>query len=114
ADPAFGDQLLHDVKGGVDGNGYTDALRRGVHCRVDADHFAPDVDERPARVAGVDGRVGLHQVGVGLPAALVGVVDLDLPPLGGEHAHGDGVLVLLAVGVADGDHPLAGARKSVV
>ena len=33
---------------------------------VDADQLAVDVDQRPPRVAGVDARVGLHQVAINL------------------------------------------------
>ena len=39
--------------------------------RVDADHFPADVDQRAARIAGIDRRIGLHEdlrrVGVHLP-----------------------------------------------
>src|SRR5262249_31191399 len=67
---------------------------------VDADQFAVDVQERPARVARVDGRVGLDQVlEHGAPR------HGDLPAQGADDAVRDGVPP--AVRVADGDHVLA-------
>src|ERR1019366_828905 len=51
--------------GGVDGHGESDALvaaaAAGDH-RVDANHFAIDVGEWAAAVAGGDGGVGLNEV----------------------------------------------------
>ena len=45
---------------------------------------AVDIDQRPATVAGIDGRVGLD--------VNVGLVRIDLPGRRADHAHGDRVL----------------------
>jgi hypothetical protein len=64
-------ELLGDVAGGVDRDGEADAdvatfgrgpLGQRGDGGVDADDLAVRVDQRPARVAGVDGRVGLDGV----------------------------------------------------
>ena len=47
---------------GVDGDGEADALAVGDDRGVDADHGAVGGDERPTRVAGVDGGIGLDEV----------------------------------------------------
>ena len=47
---------------GVDLDGEAEVLGVGDAGGVDADHLAGGVEERAARVAVVDGRVGLHQV----------------------------------------------------
>ena len=57
-----GDGLLHDRLGDVDRDGEADALRVAGDGGVDADDVARGVDQRAARVAGVDRRVGLDQV----------------------------------------------------
>ena len=84
----------------VDGDGEADALRAGADGHVDADHLAVDVQQRPARVAGIDAGVGLDQVVVEL-----GVAHLDRAVQRADDAAGDRVLV--AVGVADRDDRLA-------
>src|SRR5262249_39293784 len=64
-DTAVRDQLGHDAARRVDGNGepYAHRAARGaVDHGVDADDLAAAVDERPPRVAGVDGRVGLDEL----------------------------------------------------
>ena len=43
-------------------DGEADALRRADDRGVDADHLAARVDQRPARVAGIERRVGLDDV----------------------------------------------------
>src|SRR5262249_3434748 len=50
---------------GVHGNGEADALGAGADGHVDADHFAVNVQQRAARIAGVDAGVGLDQLLVG-------------------------------------------------
>ena len=57
----------HDPPRAIDGNGEAQSLApaaRGQDGRVDADDLAQCVDQRSARVAGVDGCVGLDEVGV--------------------------------------------------
>ena len=59
------DQLSHRAPGGVDRDGEADALgvaRVAADLRVDADHAAAGVEQRAARVAVVDRRVGLDRV----------------------------------------------------
>ena len=64
-DFAFFDELVGDPFGHVDRDGKPDAVvpaaPRGDR-RVDADDFAPQVQERSAAVAGVDRRIGLQVV----------------------------------------------------
>ena len=59
------DDLVIDLDRGVDGQRESDALipaaAAGDH-RVNADHFAVDVQQRTAAVAGVNGRIGLQEV----------------------------------------------------
>ena len=74
-------------------------LGPGLDGHVDADDLAGQVDQGAAAVAGIDGRVGLDEIGVG--AALV----LEGPAHGRDHARGHGVGV--AEGVADGDDGFA-------
>ena len=57
------DELRKDAADRGGGDGEADAGRAAL--RVHADHAALGVDERPARVAGVDGGVGLDRVGDG-------------------------------------------------
>ena len=99
------DALDADQLGGhghrlVDRNGEADALGAGPHGHVDADHFAVDVQQRSAGIAGVDAGVGLDQVVVALRIA-----DLHRAVQGADDAAGDGVLV--AIGVAHGDDRFA-------
>ena len=67
---------------------------------VDADDFAAQVEQRSARVARVDRRVGLEHV----DAALRGHVELAAERA--DHAHRDGVVE--AERIANGHHPVAG------
>ena len=69
ADAAVADQAAGDELGRVDRDREADPLRRQDDRRVDADHLAPRVDQRAARVAGVQRRVGLEDV-VDQPAGL--------------------------------------------
>ena len=75
---------------GVDGQGEADVRGVGELGRVDADDLAPRVEQRPAGVAGVDGRVGLDEVRSRMPpsssamvrseAETMPVVTVGLPP----------------------------------
>src|SRR5262245_51142726 len=59
---AFFDQLARDEFRSVDGGGEADSLRGQNDRRVEADHLAARVDERPAGVPRVQRRVGLNDV----------------------------------------------------
>ena len=59
--PVPGD-LAGDEARGVGGDRKADALRAHDHGGVDADHFARRRHQRPARIARVERRVGLHHV----------------------------------------------------
>jgi len=64
---AFADQRVGDELNLVARNGETDPgarAGRAVNQRVHSDHAPVDVDERSTRVAHVDRRVGLNEVGV--------------------------------------------------
>ena len=61
-DATAGDEGPDDRPGRVDADGEADAVRGGCDCRVDPDHLARQVEERPARVSGIDGGVRLDQV----------------------------------------------------
>ena len=54
--------LRQHVLGGVGGDREADALRAHDDRGVDADHLAARVDERPAGIAGIEGRIGLDDV----------------------------------------------------
>src|SRR2546430_13654068 len=59
------DELVHHGARQIDRDG--EAVARGEAVvtrdrRVDADHLAADVHERPARITGVDGGVGLDEI----------------------------------------------------
>ena len=73
----------------------------GANGHVDADHVAVDVQQRAARVAGVDAGVGLDQVVV-----VLGVAHLHGAVQRADDAARDRMFV--AVGVAHRDHRLAG------
>src|SRR5713101_1175909 len=62
---SFADQVLRNLLGQIDGDGEADAGRRaarGKNGGIDADHFAVRIQQRPARIASIDGRVGLNGV----------------------------------------------------
>ena len=71
ADAGRGDAALRMISGTiavdrVDRDGKADAgvgAGRGKDGGVDADHAAGGVEQRPAGVAGIDGRIGLDDVG---------------------------------------------------
>ena len=86
---AVSDQLVHDPAGQVDRDAEADAFVaaavRGDRV-VDADHFALHVDERAARVAGVDRGVGLEEILIHDVGKLV-----HLPPAGADDPLADRV-----------------------
>src|ERR1700733_1832462 len=59
--PVPGD-LTGDETRGVRSHGKADALRAHDHRSVDADHFARRGHQRAARIAGIEGSVGLHHI----------------------------------------------------
>src|SRR3954467_12467586 len=75
----------------------------GLDLRVDADHARVAVEQRAARVAGVDRGVGLDGARDGEPVRRV-----DLAPEGGDDAGGERALE--AERVADGDGEVADAH----
>ena len=99
----MGEQLIHDPPRHVDRNGEADAdiaATPGEDCGVDADQLALEVDERTARVADIDGGIGLNEILVGVGAEpQPGAAD------GADDAGGDGLAE--AEGVADGDDVVA-------
>ena len=104
-DVAVLDQLRDDVADAVDRDGEADAgvaAAGGGDLRVDADHAAGGVEQRAARVAGVDGGVGLHGAG---DREAVGRLDLAVER--GDDAGRDGARE--AERAADGDRGLTRA-----
>ena len=100
-DTASTAQLIRHTNSFVDRNGKRNALeaaRAGVNLAVDADHLTAHIDERAARIAGVDGHVGLDERQVVAGVALFGADD----------ACCDGVFQ--AERRADGHDPLAHAH----
>jgi hypothetical protein len=59
---AVANQARGNELGGVDGDGKADALGGLNNGRVDADDLATRVQQRPTRIAGVQGSVGLDDV----------------------------------------------------
>lgn len=93
-------QLLRDLHGDIDRNGKGDthvAPGLAVDLRVDADDIATQVEQRPARIAGIEGDVGLDEGNVAAvrQQASLGADDAD------RHA------VLEAERRADRGHPIA-------
>ena len=76
-------QLRDHHLGHVAGDGEADALAAGHDGGIDAHHFALEVEQGAAAVAGVDGGVGLEEVIIGAGA--------DDPALGADNPLGDGV-----------------------
>ncbi len=99
--PSGGEELGHDATRHVGRDGEADALPDGHDGGVDADHPPVQVEERTARVAGIDG-------GVGLDEALVGRHAQVLAPRRGDDADGD--RAIQPERVADRDRPLADAQ----
>ena len=95
------DQLVVDGRHRVRRHGKSHARVRtgfGKNRRVDADHFARHIHQRPTGIAGIDRGVGLNE---GLELA----VGNDVAPLGRNDACGHGFLQ--SKGTADGEHPVA-------
>ena len=99
ADPLDREELRHHVEHPVDRDRKPDPLGPSPHRHVDRDHLAVDVQERAARIAGIDAGVGLDEVVIPLGAA-----HFDVAVERGDDAAGEGVFV--AVGVAEGEHGL--------
>ena len=76
-------QLRDHRLGHVAGGGKADALAGGQDGGIDAHHFALEVEEGTAAVAGVDGGVGLEEVIIRTGA--------DDPALGADDPLGDGM-----------------------
>src|SRR5712691_3820271 len=100
-DTPLGDQLGHDFTGHVDGNREADALPGRDDRGIDADDTPVEIEQRPARVARIDGRVGLDK-------GLVGRHADSRAPRRRDDADGDGPIE--AERIADGDGPLADAK----
>ena len=95
-----GADLLPHLRRHLDRNGERQALEptgAGVNLRVDTHHLAARIEQRPARVARVNGCVGLDEGHV----AVVG----QRAPLGADHTGRHRVLETKRR--ADGQHPLA-------
>src|SRR5690606_20213702 len=102
-DASVADELRDDAADRVDGDREADARARArgaVDGGVHADEPPRAVEERPARVAGVDGRVRLDH-------ALDGAVAHrhDLAPEAADDARGERVVE--AEGIADGEDVLS-------
>jgi hypothetical protein len=94
-------ELGKDLFGHVDRHREADRVRLRVDRGVDADHLAREVQQRTARVARIDGGVGLDEVVVG-PLA-------DVPAGSAHDAGGDGVVETERI--SDRDHPVAGKHR---
>ncbi len=104
-DRLAGERQLRDRLRDADRDGESDPLCILIDGGVDADDLAGAVDQRPARVARVDGGIGLDQVVELLCARLRGVPGHDLPAQARDYAGGHRVLELTQR-VADGDGQL--------
>src|SRR5207237_10373773 len=76
--------------------------------RVDADHLAADVHERPARIAGVDGGVGLDEILNGVTRVLQA---LEQPAFGADDAGCPGEAEGFGERVPDRGRPFAHAGR---
>ena len=94
-------QLGGDLQHLVDGNREADPLSADADRHVNADHFAVDVQQRTAGVAGIDAGIRLDQIVV-----LLRSTDLDFAMQGTDDPSRHGVLV--AKGIPQGDDRLAG------
>ena len=109
ADPAahhatLGEDLAHHAANQVHRDRKADAFHAEVlreHRGVDADELAIDIDQRAARIAHVDGRVGLDEVLEGRDAELSAARRAD-------DALRDGLRK--PYGIADGEHDVAEAQ----
>ena len=98
-----GNDGLDDVGGDGEADPYA-SLVGGENDRVDSDHLTPEVDKGASGVSSVDGRVGLDVIGV--------LRCVELTPLGGDDAGGNGELRLQ--GVANGQDPLSDPNRGGV
>ena len=97
---AMREKLIHDLTRHVDRDREADAdvAARAKNRRVDSDELALEVDERPARIAEIDGGIGLNEILVGFDAE-AGATD------GAHDTGGDGLAE--PERVADGDDVVA-------
>lgn len=105
-DVVVDDVLEHALDAG-DRDGEADTVGVGAGGGIDADDLAGGVDERAARVAGVNGGVGLDHVAEVLGRAVAAVVGRKRAAGAGNNARCNSVLVL-AEGVANSDNLLTG------
>src|SRR5581483_154807 len=115
ADFAVLDDFVHHALGERDWD--REAIARVVAGRardraVDADHVAVSVDERTARVTGVDRRVGLQEVGDRVLGRQEATEVATIAALCAQDTRGDGLAE--AERVADGQDPLADLGVVVV
>ena len=99
--PSLRQQLLNHLLGHVGGNRKTDPLGEVNDGGIDADDFAAQVEERAARVAGIDRRVRLNEIFVAreidvLPADPADDAERDRP--------------IESERIPHGEHPLADAH----
>jgi hypothetical protein len=98
---AVSDDLLHQPRYHIGGNGETDAditAAGGDNRGVDPDQFTAQVDQRSAGVAGVDRSIGLDEILITLNAQARAAQGADDP---GGHGLPE------AERIADGDHEVA-------
>ena len=65
-DMSVGDQFLADPASDMCGNCKTNSVVASAlsgDCRIDADHFASQIQQRPAAVARIDGGIRLQEIG---------------------------------------------------
>src|SRR5256714_4583299 len=65
---AVANQHRYDALSGVARHGKTDALGHSDDRRIDADHLAAGIDQRAARIPGIERGIGLDDVLNGAPA----------------------------------------------
>ncbi len=97
---ALGLQLRGDIHHRINGDRKRDThepARLTENLRIDADHFTIQIEQGPARIAGIDRGIGLNEGGIGLVRQ--GTID------GGHNAGCHSVVETERR--ADGQHPLA-------
>ena len=95
----MGPKLPHHFLGQVGGHGKADPLPLAADGGVDADHAPLQVEQRAARVAGVDRGIGLEKLAVGHVFRVENIASL-----GADYPHGNAVLK--AERAPDGHHPI--------
>src|SRR5690349_6154382 len=101
------EQLRGNIAGHVRSDGQTDALPAAgaaLDRRIDADHFAAEIDQRTAAVAGIDGRVRLQKVFIH--------IQVQIAALGADDARGYGAGQ--AERSADGQYAIANLHLGAV